>query len=203
MSNLLKLKNAWHDVWTKAAATLLATGLLAGGSAILSSAVREYLGASSLVPHWVALLGATLLFLAIIVAVARRPKPRVKIKLINVYHHVAPTNLDSKVYCVMRNDSNRAVDVQISKYIPNELKVVSPNAIAALQLKFQPDGDPCPQKAVERVAVFPGQRFTAWIAPDETLFKEALFDRLRSKMGTGEMGTLVLNVDDQEYSMPL
>ena len=204
MSNLLKLKNAWHDVWTRAAAALLATGLLAGGSAILSSAVREYLGASSLVPHWVALLGAILLLLAIIVAVARRSKPRVKIKLIDVNDHMAETDITFrlKVHCEMQNDSDRMIDVQIDDYIAKELKVMRKTP-GALQLKFEPGGGWSPNPSADHVAVLPGQTFRAWIAPDEALFNKASFERLRSKMGTGEMGTLILKVDGREFPRPL
>jgi hypothetical protein len=94
------------------------------------------------------------------------------------------------------------INVRIFSYISKYLKVkrFTPGA---LQLKFQAGGGWSPNPSADNVAVLPGQTFRAWIAPDESLFHKASFDRLRSKMGSGEMGTLVLNVDGQEFPMPL
>jgi hypothetical protein len=211
-------KDKWNDsVWSKVIADQInrviacGIGLIVAGFCTIYAffpAFGEFLRTSVPVPYWAVLLGAALLLLlllGIMLVVARRSKPPVKITLINVYHRVAPTKLDFatlKVYCEMQNNSKRAVDVQISTYISKELKV-SHITRGALQLKFQPGVPFSPNPSVERVAVFPGQTFSAWIAPDERLFNKESFERLRSQRGTGQMGTLVLNVDGQEYPMPL
>jgi hypothetical protein len=135
---------------------------------------------------------------------SRRVDSAVKITLIDVYDRMAPTKIpfQLKVYCAMRNDSNRVIDVRISPYMSNELKVIS-NTPGALQLQFQPGGDWSPDPSTDNVAVLPGQTFRAWIAPDEALFNKASFERLRGQMGKGQMGTLILNVDGQEFPRPL
>jgi hypothetical protein len=185
-------------VWSK----VIATGILAviTSFSTLVPAVREFLGASSPVPHWaLAYRGAVSCHCD-----SKQSKPRVKITLIDVGDRIAETNIPFrlKVYCEMRNDSNRTVDVRFDNYISTELKVTR-IVPAALQLKFQPGGGWSPEPSVERVAVLPGQTFRAWIAPDETVFNKAPFEWLRSQMGTGQMGTLVLNVDGQEIKIGL
>jgi hypothetical protein len=194
----VNLKEIWHDpVWSKVIATVILGGISAI-AAVIFPTIREFLGASSLVPHW-ALLSAALLFLAIILAVAQRSKPRVKITQTDVSILEDPTpgrSFPLKVYCEMRNDSHRAVNVRLCPYIPDAVKVTRFTP-GALQLKFptgwlpQPDG-------LERVAVLPEQTFKAWVAPDETLFNKASLDGLR-----GQIGTLVLNVDGQEIKIAL
>jgi hypothetical protein len=200
MSNLLeKLKNAWHDVWTRAVATVLAAGIL-GGISTISPNVRGFLAAASLVPNWaLVLLGAALLLCAMVMAVARRPKTQITFVGTEVKEDKRPDiSFPLKVYCEMRNDSNRVVDVRLFTYISNAVKVkrFTPGA---LQLKFgqgqtavwapQPD-------AVERVAAYPRETFRAWVAPDE--FNKVTLEGLR-----GRIGTLVLDVDGQKIDMPL
>jgi hypothetical protein len=158
----------WDDpVWSK----VIATGILAvvAGISTRFPTVREFLVASSVVPHWILLCAARLLLLGasslvppwilltaaavlvacvIVMAVARRSKPQttsvdsaVKIKLIDVSMAEANTHIPFrlKVYCEIRNDSNRMVDVRISTYISKEVKVTRITT-GALQLKFQPGG---------------------------------------------------------------
>jgi hypothetical protein len=232
MSNLLTVtEKIWNDpVWSKVIATVI-FAVVAGISTRFPT-VREFLVASSVVPHWILLCAALLLLLVassvvppwillcatlllllgIILVVARRSKPQttavdsaVKITLINVDARDArgaetKKPFPLKVYCEMVNDSNRPVDVQIWNYISKELKV-SYITRGALQLKFLTGVPFVPNPSVERVAVFSGQTFSAWIAPDEKLFNKESFER--SPRGTGQMGTLVLKVDGREYRVPL
>jgi hypothetical protein len=174
MSTPLKQKNAWYDIWTRAVSTVLATAILGCFGALFSAlfslftaAGRRYLEAPLLVPHWVALLSAALFFLAIVIAIviARRLKPRVKIKLIDVNDHRAETDITFrlKVHCEMQNVSNRTIDVQIDDYISKELKVMRKTP-GALQLQFEPGGGWSPNPSAKHVAVLSGQTFSTAVS---------------------------------------
>jgi hypothetical protein len=76
------------------------------------------------------------LLVAIILAVARRPKTQITFVDTEVKEDKRPEiGFALKVYCEMRNDSNRMVDVRLFTYISNAV-TVKRFTPGALQLKI-------------------------------------------------------------------
>jgi hypothetical protein len=106
MSNPQKpLRKIWHDpvlslvIGNGISAAILASITAIGSvAAIFIPNVRAFL-AASFVPNWAALLSAAIV---IAIVIARRSKPGVKIKLIDVDNHLGDTEtFRLKVYCEM------------------------------------------------------------------------------------------------------
>jgi hypothetical protein len=89
-----------------------------------------------------------------------------------------------KCYVILRNDSAFAIDLTVSNYEPLLVKLKSFRA-ACLRLKL--GGNTVPAGHVDRIAVYPGQQFEAWVGVDETKFSA---DQVNSHIGN--IGKLVL-----------
>jgi hypothetical protein len=100
-----------------------------------------------------------------------------------------------KCYVEMRNDSTECVDIRISNFTPSTV-TLKKFKIDVLQVKLRewcPTGD-----GVDHVAVFSGQLFRAWLAPDETKFTKGQIEGLR-----GKIGRLVLLINGQTWDVDL
>lgn len=101
-----------------------------------------------------------------------------------------------KVRIHLRNDSTVTVDLQVHEYRP-ELVTVKRFPTEVLQLRLRDSWYP-KEHGAGRIALYPGQQFEAWIAPDEAKFTKAQVETYR-----GRIGTLVLLVNGQHVEIKL
>jgi hypothetical protein len=182
----MTLKDFWNDpVWSKVIGGLIVPLLIAGFAAIrgrLSLAVRVLFGLAE-VPN------------------AELPVAKPKVSLINVDcppidpNPPQPLTYPLKCYIEMRNDAQYAVDVKMIDYRRNAIQAKQV-VFGVLQVKFN-RWFPVPD-AAERIAVYPGQPFRAWIPIDEKgSFTNSAVLSLR-----GKIGTIVLTVNGEEVLVP-
>ncbi|HWZ98000.1 MAG TPA: hypothetical protein VN025_09580 [Candidatus Dormibacteraeota bacterium] len=100
-----------------------------------------------------------------------------------------------KCYTTFRNDSEAAVEVKLSEYkhAAVDMKKFVPDV---LQIKFR-DWLPA-DHGVDRVGVYPGQLFRAWIGVNEKNFQAQSVNNLR-----GKIGTIVLLINNSPQSFDL
>lgn len=96
----------------------------------------------------------------------------------------------------LRNDSAVTVDIQLQEYRP-ELVTVKGFPTEVLQVRLRDLWYP-KEHGVGRIALYPGQQFEAWIAPDESKFNKAQVEGYR-----GRIGTVILLVNGQGVEIKL
>lgn len=100
-----------------------------------------------------------------------------------------------KCHIEMRNDSSRAVEVRVSDYIPEKIRLKSfPPEV--MQIRF--NNKWFPPDSQDRVAVLPGQLCRAWIGLDDATFSE-----IQAKAATGNIGKLVVSANKKHFSFQL
>lgn len=96
----------------------------------------------------------------------------------------------------LRNDSTVSVDIQLQEYRP-ELVTLMGFPTEVLQIRLRDSWYPKDHGA-GRIALYPGQQFEAWIAPDDGKFNKAQVEGHR-----GRIGTLILLVNGQNVEIKL
>lgn len=113
-----------------------------------------------------------------------------------VVDEVAAEGFPLKLRMQFRNDSATAIDVQLRDYRP-ELITLKSFPTEVIQVRLRDLWYPR-DHTVGRIALYPGQQFQIWIAPDESKFNKAQVELHR-----GRIGTLVFQVDGQNLEIKL
>ena len=112
------------------------------------------------------------------------------------YDGVAAAAYPLKLRMHLRNDSTFTVDIQLQEYRP-ELITLMGFPTEVFQIRLRDSWYPKDHGA-GRIALYPGQQFEAWIAPDDSKFNKAQVEGYR-----GRIGTLVLLVNGQNVEIKL
>jgi hypothetical protein len=196
---MLRLKDIWKD---PVGSKVIAAIIVGGAASIAGFRFRAFLWDEISVPLLLLLIfvivAATgyFLFAWAYFKLPRELKPQ--ITLVDVAANL-PANRGAtypvKCYVTMRNDSRISVDVRLHQFKPS---VVTLKAFAfdVLQIKVR-DWVPAGYQA-DRIAVYPGQLFRAWLGVDDSKFDESKVNSLR-----GKIGTLTFMVDELPMSYDL
>jgi hypothetical protein len=107
----------------------------------------------------------------------------------------AGTSFPLKIYVEMRNNTKRCMDVRLVEYKPKNISLerFSPRTLQLFFLNWQPKDE-----SVERIAVYPGQRFRAWFGADPKKHTE---QQVRENIG--KLGTLIVSVNGKDIPIDL
>ena len=187
------VERLWYDpVWSK----VIATGIIAIIGSILVWA-GAYFG-SVMTVLAVGLAAVFGIGIGFILFRSREIHPDANVKMLEI--GIAPfakdANFPLKCRIQFRNDSVECADVRIYDYKPCTV-TLKQFVVDVLQLRLREEW--CPRdEGLDHIAVLPGQRFRAWVGPDETKFTE---DQARQLIG--KIGTLVLRVNSQNVSFEI
>lgn len=117
-------------------------------------------------------------------------------KLSDQVEYVDTAAYPLKLRVHLRNDSTATVDVQFQEYRP-ELITVRGVPTEVFQVRLRDLWYP-KEHGAGRIALYPGQQFLAWIAPDEGKFNKVQVEGYR-----GRIGTIVLLVNGQNIEIKL
>lgn len=118
------------------------------------------------------------------------------VKLSDRIEHEETATYPLKLRMHLRNESTFTVDLQLQEYRPELITLMGfPTEVFQIRLR-----DSWYPKAhgTGRIALYPGQQFEAWIAPDIGKFTKAQVEGHR-----GRIGTLVLLVNGQNVEIKL
>lgn len=87
-----------------------------------------------------------------------------------------------KIRLHLRNDSNVPIDLQMDSFLP-DYATLKAFPTEVLQCRMRDVWYP-KEHGVGRLALYPGQQFQAWIAPDENRFDKARLESNRGRIGT-------------------
>ena len=113
-----------------------------------------------------------------------------------VVTEVAAEGYPLKLRIHLRNDSAFTADLQLHEYRP-ELVTVKGFPTEVLQIRLRDSWYP-KDHGVGRIALYPGQQFEAWIAPDEGKFNKAQVEGYR-----GRIGAVILLVNGRNLEIKL
>jgi hypothetical protein len=100
-----------------------------------------------------------------------------------------------KIYVEMRNSSKKCIDVHLVDYKKKNIALqrFTPRTLQLFFQVWSPE-----KESVDRIAVYPGQRFRAWLGADPNKHTE---QQVRDNLGS--IGTLIIAVDGKEVPIEL
>jgi hypothetical protein len=101
-----------------------------------------------------------------------------------------------KIRLHLRNDSSVPIDVQMQEFRPG-FATLKAFPVEVLQIRMRDIWYP-KEHGVGHIALYSGQQFQAWIAPDEGRFNKAQLESHRD-----EIGTLVLRINGRNVDVSL